>query len=371
MIAFLSYYPIRAEKIQIRPLEEVRTINAALFQQLFQRFDAPVILKGGDQWHLNPAAQSLELSTVELELLADHKEDAFLWLSHQFYHVSTSEVDGLPLIMLRPDSFFTSAADRVASQLRTQLNAAFGPAFSLSENRFLRSDPRAHEQLAALNQALYQIFRMVIQFEQCSDPDDLSAQFAAIDLVQWFQRLSEELRELCEEVDIKFTSQTDQTYLPMLVNGKQLELLILCLVSNALKNAPEKDGRVSVSLKRQKDQAIITVSDNAGGFSPELLTHPLWSQPVRPLPNQGLGLGLPLVQRVVAAHEGTLMAFPASTGTRMVLSLPIRVPDDTFSTSCPPGWDDFAPGFSLAKIFLSDILPASLYYPDPNGDEGA
>lgn len=346
-------------------------MDAALFQQIFQRFDAPVILKSENQWHFNPAAQALELSTGELELLADHNEDAFLWLSHQFYHVSASEMEGSTLIMLRPDSFFASAADRVASQLRTQLNAAFGPAFFLSENRFLRSDPRAREQLAALSQALYQIFRMVIEFEQCSDPNDLSARIAAIDLVQWFQQLSGELQELCGQINVKFTAQTDQTYLPMLANAMQLKLLILSLVSNALKNAPEKGGRVTVSLKRQKDQAIITVADNAGGFSPEVLTHPLWSQPVRPVPNQGLGLGLPLVQRVVSAHQGTLMAFPSASGTRMVLSLPIHVPDEVFSTSHSPGWDDVSPGFSLAKIFLSDVLPPSLYYPDPNGDEGA
>lgn len=349
----------------------MRAIDAALFQQIFQRFDAPVILKIEKQWHFNPAAQALELSTGELELLADHNENAFLWLSHQFYHVSTSEADGSTLIMLRPDSFFTSAAERVASQLRTQLNAAFGPAFTLSENHFLRSDPRAHEQLAALNQALYQIFRMVIEFEQCSDPNDLSAQITTIDLVQWFQRLSGELQELCGQVNVNFTAQTDQTYLPILANGKQLEILILSLVSNALKNAPKKGGKLTVSLKRQKGQAIITVADNAGGFSPEVLTHPLWSQPVRPVPNQGLGLGLPMVQRVVAAHQGTLMAFPSASGTRMVLSLPIREADGIFSTSHSPGWDDISPGFSLAKIFLSDVLPSSLYYPDPNGDEGA
>lgn len=349
----------------------MRAIDAALFQQIFQRFDAPVILKIEKQWHFNPAAQALELSTGELELLAGHNEDAFLWLSHQFYHVSTSEMEGSTLIMLRPDSFFTSAADRVASQLRTQLTAAFGPASSLSENRFLRSDPRAHEQLAALNQALYQIFRMVIEIEGCSDPNDLSARTTTIDLVEWFQWLSGQLQELCDQVNVKFTVQTDQTYLPMLANGTQLVLLILSLVSNALKNAPKKGGRITLSLKRQKDQAIITVADNAGGFSPELLTHPLWSQPVRPVPNQGLGLGLPLVQRVVAAHQGILVAFPSDSGTRMVLSLPIHVPDDVYYTPHSPDWDNISSGFSLAKVLLSDVLPASLYYPDPNGDEGA
>lgn len=341
------------------------------FQQMFQRLDAPALLKTGEQWFLNPAAQALELSAGELELLAEHGEDAALWLAHQFYHVSASPTDDGCLFILQPDSFFAAGADRVSGQLRAYLSNAFGAAFSLSRNQALRTDPRARRELAGVSQALYQIFRMVIEFEQCAAPDDPHPRTAAVDLAEWFQRLSGELEELCRSTGVKFTAQTDQTYLPTLANGRQLELAVLSLISNALKNAPAKGGHITLSLKRQKDHAVISVADNMGGFSPEVLTHPIWSQPIRPVPQQGVGLGLPMAQRIIADHEGSLMVFPSDKGTRLVLSLPLREPDGLFSTARQPGWDDVSPGFSPAKIFLSEVLPPELYYPNPDGDEGA
>lgn len=341
------------------------------FQQMFQRLDAPVLLKTAGQWFFNPAAQALALSSGELELLAEHGEDAALWLSHQFFHVAASPMEDGCLFILQPDSFFTSGADRVAGQLRAYLSRAFGSAFSLSRNQSLRNDPRAYRELAQVSQALYQIFRMAIEFEQCAAPDDPNPRTATVDLAEWFQRVSGELEELCRSTSVKFTAQTDQTYLPTQANGKQLELAVLSLVSNSLKNAPAKGGQITLSLKRQKGQAVLTVADNIGGFSPELLTHPVWSQPVRPVPHQGVGLGLPMAQRIIADLDGALMVFPSAKGTRLVLSLPIRESEDLFSSARQPGWDDVSPGFSPAKIFLSEVLPPELYYPNPEGDEGA
>lgn len=341
------------------------------FLQIFQRLDTPVLLKTADQWLLNPAARALELSAGDLELLAEHGEDAAMWLNRQFYHVAASSIGDDALFILQPDSFFATGADRVSGQLRGYLSSAFGAAFSLSKNRALRTDPRARRELSTVSQALYQIFRMAIEFEQCATPDDSRPRTAALDLAEWFQRLSGELKELCRPTGVKFTAQTDQTYLPTLANAKQLELVVLSLISNSLKNAPVKGGHITLSLKRQKDQAVISVSDNIGGFSPEVLTHPVWSQPIRPVPHQGVGLGLPMVQRIIAAHEGTLVVFPSDKGTKLVLSLPLREPDDVFSTARQPGWDDVSPGFSPAKIFLSEVLPPEFYYPNPEGDEGA
>lgn len=346
-------------------------MDEAQFSQMFQRLEAPVLLKTADGWFLNPAAQALALSNGELELLAEHGEDAALWLAHQFYHVAASPMEDGCLFILQPDSFFASGADRVASQLRAYLSSGFGSAFSLSRNQALRTDPRAYRDLARVSQSLYQIFRMAIEFEQCAALDDPHPRTATVDLVEWFQHLSGELEELCRSTSVKFTAQTDQTYLPTQANGKQLELAVLSLVANALKNAPAKGGRVTVSLKRQKDQAVISVADNIGGFAPEVLTHPVWSQPIRPVPHQGVGLGLPMAQRIIADHEGALMVFPSEKGTRLVLSLPIRESDGLFSSARQPGWDDVSPGFSPAKIFLSEVLPPELYFPDPEGDEGA
>lgn len=345
----------------------MRATDATTFQDIFGNFDHPVLLKTDQGWLTNPAARSLFLSPSDLEQLERRGDNASLWLARQFYLVSASRFDGGLLLILQPDTFLSSAAENVASQLRDRLNSAFGSTAALSESQALRADPWACENLCAINQELYRIFRMVTQLERCALPDGLYNRVSQVDMVQWFRALAGEIKELCAKTNVKFTAESDVTALTMSANRRQLDYMVLSLVSNALKNAPEKDGRVTFSMKRQQDQVVITVSDNAGGFSPDYLAHPLWSDPHRLLPRRGLGLGLPLVQRIAADHGGTLMVFPSQQGARVVVSLPIHTDEDIFAQPELPIED--SPGFSLAKILLSDALPRSAYLPDPHGDD--
>lgn len=345
----------------------MRAIDAKQFQQLFDQFDHPVLLKTGQGWLTNPAAQSLCLSQADLDQLKYCENDASLWLARQFYRVSASRTDGELLLMLQPDTFLASAAENIAAQLRDRLSTAFGSTAALSESQALRSDLRARENLSAVNQELYRILNMVMQLERCSPANALVSRMCRVDMAHWFRKLAGELEEQCQKAGVKFTAESDVQILPMVANGRQLEYMVLSLVSNSLKNAPEKDGRVSLSMKRQQDQLVITVTDNAGGFSPDYLTHPLWNEPQRLLPRRGLGLGLPLAQRIAADHGGVLMVFPSQQGVRVAISLPIR--DGAEFLGQPDPLIDDTPGFSLAKIVLSDALPRSAYFPNPYGDD--
>lgn len=342
-------------------------MDETIFHQIFDLFDYPAILKAGESRLLNPAAQSLCLSQGDLEQLETWGANASMWLARQFYHVLASRLGQDLLLILQPDLFLTQAAENVTSQLRAQLHSAFGAVTSLGENKALRADPRAREELSTLNRELYRILRIATQLERCTLSEPELSRTISVDLAQRLRHLAEELKSLCGQAGVCFTAEIGQDSLCLLADGRQLDYMILSLVSNALKNLPERDGRVCLSLKQQRDLAVITVSDNAGGFPTDYLSNPLWNDPHRLLPRRGLGLGLPLAQRIAAAHSGTLMVFPSPKGSRVVISLPIRQPDEMFSQ--PPLPVEDAPGFSLSKILLSDALPAGLYFPDPYGDD--
>lgn len=339
-----------------------------MFQQIFGQFDCPVLLKTDQGWLTNPVARSLCLSQADLEQLEQAGGDASLWLARQFYRVSTSRLDGELLLMLQPDTFLASAAENIASQLRDRLSNAFGSTDALSENQALRSDLRARENLSAVNRELYHIFRIVTQLERCTPTNPRLGKMRQVDMVQWFRILTDELTELCRTDGIKFIAESDVKALSMLANGRQLKYMVLSLVSNSLKNAPEKDGRVTLSMKRQGNQVVITVSDNARGFSSDYLTHPLWNDPQRLLPRRGLGLGLPLIQRIVADHGGSLMVSHSQQGVKMAVSLPIRKEGGLLGQTDKLD-DDDTPGFSMAKILLSDALSSRAYFPNPYGDD--
>lgn len=343
-------------------------MDATLFHHIFDPFGHPVLLKTSREWLTNPAAQSLCLSQTDLEQLEQWGGDSSLWLARQFYRVTRSKSEDGALYMLQPDVFLSSAGENVSSQLRERLNSLFGFTAALSQNRALRADPQAQDQLSAINRELYRIFRMVTQLERCSTANPFTGRMELVDVAQWSQHLATEVGELFQNTGVEFTAEIDLQSVFMTANARQLAYMVLSLISNSLKNVPEVGGKVSLVVKRQQDQVVITVADNAPGFSPDLLVRPLWNEPHRALPNRGLGLGLPLAQRVAADHGGTLVAFPSPQGTRVVASLPIHEDRELLAQPDMPVVED-APGFSLAKVLLSDALPRFRYYPNPDGDE--
>lgn len=344
-------------------------MDAKVFQQIFDQFDCPVLLKADQGWLTNPAARSLCLSQADLERLEEWGGDASLWLARQFYRVSASRLDGALLLMFQPDTFLASAAGNISSQLRDRLNSALGSVAALSENEALSADPRARDNLSIVSRNLYRIFRMTTQLERCTPSSAFMGETEQVDMVKWFDKLAGEIETLCRESEVAFSYESDVTALSMPVNQRQLSYMVLSLISNALKTVPEQGGRVTLSMKRQQGQVVFTVIDNAGGLPPDYLRNPLWNFPQRLLPRRGLGLGLPLVQRIVADHDGTLMVYPSQQGTRVVVSLPIRKKGPVLTQGKPKPTIEDTPNFSLAKILLSDALPDRVYFPNPYEDD--
>ncbi len=93
------------------------------------------------------------------------------------------------------------------------------------------------------------------------------------------------------------------------------------VVANLMHNAAkytEEQGVIELSLEREDDKAVITVSDNGVGIDRQLLPHvfDLFEQGDRSLDRSqgGLGIGLTLVKRLVELHQGTVEAHSAGVG---------------------------------------------------------
>lgn len=88
------------------------------------------------------------------------------------------------------------------------------------------------------------------------------------------------------------------------------QLLLRNLISNAIKYGDEKPVNISLSFDSEKNQVILSVSDNGQGISEEHLQHiaePFYRTDIaRQRQTGGFGLGLYLCRLIAEAHKGQL-----------------------------------------------------------------
>jgi len=110
-------------------------------------------------------------------------------------------------------------------------------------------------------------------------------------------------------------------------DGVRIEQIVMNLMSNSLKFTP-RGGAISVTVSRERDEAVLRVADDGAGISAELLpsVFDLFVQGERDLDRRarGLGVGLSLVRRLVELHGGRVDAASPGQGRGSVFT--VRLP---------------------------------------------
>ncbi len=114
----------------------------------------------------------------------------------------------------------------------------------------------------------------------------------------------------------------------LLINGDHdaVVLAVTNLIGNAIKYS-HRNKHVKVSLKRIEGFAVCTVQDRGTGISPAALPHlfdKFYRVPSTGKIVQGFGLGLPLVQNIMDAHQGRVdVVSTPGKGSAFSLSFPL------------------------------------------------
>jgi len=146
--------------------------------------------------------------------------------------------------------------------------------------------------------------------------------------------LSEAIRASLETLQVEIAQAGHQITLELpddalMIEGdrERLEQVVTNLVINAIKYTL-KNGRISLTLHRDFDDAIFTVSDNGIGMTPEFLARvfTVFAQADTSFEKThgGLGIGLALVRRIAELHGGKVHA--ESMGLGLGSSFSLRIP---------------------------------------------
>jgi CheY-like chemotaxis protein len=116
---------------------------------------------------------------------------------------------------------------------------------------------------------------------------------------------------------------------PVVVGGDatRLEQVLRNLLGNAVKFTPP-GGRISVAVARERETAVVTVSDTGVGIAADMQSRVfdlfVQGDPSLARSQGGLGIGLTLVRRLVELHGGTVRA--SSAGPQRGSTFEVRVP---------------------------------------------
>jgi PAS domain S-box-containing protein len=182
---------------------------------------------------------------------------------------------------------------------------------------------------------------------------NVNLQVALIDEILDLSRIARnKVRLACRPLDLSSTLRSSLTALRPLadqkgvqldlkaaeegifVNGdpERLQQIIGNLVSNAIKFTP-RDGRVTIDLRRDEEQASLKITDTGTGISPEFLPHVFdpfrQAESTTTRQHGGLGLGLAISKRLVELHRGQLRAESGglNQGASFIVTLPLLPPD--------------------------------------------
>ncbi len=159
-----------------------------------------------------------------------------------------------------------------------------------------------------------------------ADAGELKLHAAPMDLGGLIQRTAEDFKAQAGAAGVELTSDI-QAQLPLVsADASRVEQVLGILLDNALRHTPA-GGKVRVELQCADGECWLSVRDTGEGIPPEDLPYVFarfYRGKAKPSPSGGTGLGLPIAEAIINAHDGRIWAeSEMGQGTTVTFALPI------------------------------------------------
>jgi signal transduction histidine kinase len=208
--------------------------------------------------------------------------------------------------------------------LRTPLSAIVTSAHILQRTDDPAIVRRVAEQLQQSGQRMSRMIEDILDLARARLAGGIPLQRARMDLAQLIRKTVAECSSAHPDCELRFSHAGDPVGD---WDGERLAQVASNLIGNALQHG-ERSQPIDIHLDgTQPDVAILTVS-NAGSIPEATLPHifdPFRAGAERPLRNEGLGLGLFIVQQIVHGHRGHIDVQSTPAATRFQVTIPRRL----------------------------------------------
>lgn len=164
------------------------------------------------------------------------------------------------------------------------------------------------------------------------DGDEHELTLSTISFSTLVKEIVEYFSVLAEDAGISLVSNIEKD---IWIAGKKekLEEVIVNLMSNSVKyRDPQKKSYIHLTVVKENDNAILSITDNGYGISKEdqkhIFTRFYRGQATKEKGIKGSGLGLAIADKIVKKHSGTLSVHSiAGKETTFILRLPLSKKD--------------------------------------------
>lgn len=222
--------------------------------------------------------------------------------------------------------FFTN----ISHEFKTPLSLILGPVQTLLAHNSL---PKEEQDLLFLikknSNRLLHLISEVIEFRSYEN-NKMQMYFTKGNLKSFLNELNSFFTDRIKQKKLNFQFVAEDTSFEMAFDKEKVEKIYFNLLSNALKFTPQ-EGSINVSLTKEDlplplskgEVAVLRVFNN-GSYIPKNKQNEVFEHFYKINPDsEGSGIGLALVQALVASHNGTIsVESTEGEGTTFVIRLP-------------------------------------------------
>ncbi|MBI9064169.1 MAG: response regulator [Marinilabiliaceae bacterium] len=200
-------------------------------------------------------------------------------------------------------SFFTN----ISHDIRTPLTLILGPLENMLDNA--QEGSPLHRQLHMMQKNanfLLQLINQVLDFRKIEN-DKIALKVSSIKLNEFILQTLGQFEGQAQQKNISLQFLSKNQNIVLWADSNLLRKILFNLISNAIRFTPDA-GNIQVTIEENADTICIKIKDNGTGIAPNDLPYLFdrFYQSRHNKEDEGSGIGLCLVKKMVELHKGTI-----------------------------------------------------------------